>query len=337
MTIPQRTLGSSDLHVGAIGYGAMSFAEPYGQADAPVADTPRELVSRALDLGVNLIDTADLYGPSEKLIGEAIAGRRDKVVLATKFGIVRPAGDDGPPVINGTPEYVRERIEHSLRTLNVDVVDLYYQHRVDPVVPIEETVGAMAELVTQGKVRYLGLSEVAPETIRRAHRVHPITAVQTEWSLWTRDIEAEVVPTCEELGISVVPYSPLGRGALTGTIKSRDDLGANDYRRKIPRFAEAAMEANRVGLEVLHRIADDHDAAPGQIALAWLLAKSASAVPIPGTRRISYLEQNAGAAQITLTASEINELDVLPVVGDREIELGHNWTHGVTPELGSRR
>ena len=335
MLLPSRRLGSSQLTVGAVGYGAMSFADPYGQAETRVAETPRELISRALELGVTLIDTADVYGPSEKIIGDAIAGRRGEVVLATKFGIVRAVSGVGPPIINGSPGYVRERIEHSLTTLGVDYVDLYYQHRVDPNVPIEETVGAMAELVSEGKVRYLGLSEAAPETIRRAHRVHPITAVQTEWSLWSRDIEAGVFPTCRELGISVVPYSPLGRGALTGTLNTRDDLSANDYRHNLPRFSNEAMEANRVGVEVVRRIAADHEAAPGQIALAWLLAKSPSVVPIPGTRRIAYLEQNAGAAAVSLSHAEIEALDSLPVVGDREIELGHNWSNGVTPAAGA--
>ncbi|MGB8403985.1 MAG: aldo/keto reductase [Mycobacterium sp.] len=335
MTIPTRTLGNSDLTVGEIGYGSMSFANPYGQSETKTSDTPGELVSRAIELGVTLIDTADVYGPSEEILGQAIAGRRDDVVLATKFGIVRGLSDDGPPIINGTPEYVRTRIEHSLTTLGVDHIDLYYQHRIDPSVPIEETVGAMAELVDAGKVRYLGLSEAAPETIRRAHAVHPITAVQTEWSLWSRDIEAEVVPTCTELGISVVAYSPLGRGALTGAVTSREDLAENDYRRSMPRFSQEAMQANRDAIDAVGQVAERHGATTGQIALAWLLAQSPLMVPIPGTRRVSYLEQNAGAAAIRLTDADLAELGAVTVVGDRESQLGHNWSYGVTPPIAS--
>ncbi|MFF2523460.1 aldo/keto reductase [Streptomyces liangshanensis] len=331
MTIPQRVLGTAGPTVGAVGYGAMSFAKPYGQTDHDTDDTPYDLIGRALDLGVTLIDTADIYGPSEEIIGKAVAGRREQVVLATKFGIVRPLGPDGPPVINGRPEYVRERAERSLTQLGTDHIDLYYQHRVDPDVPIEETVGAMAELVAEGKVRHIGLSEAAPDTIRRAHTTHPLAAIETEWSLWSRDIEDEIFPLCRELGIGIVPYSPLGRGMLTGSITSLDDLPADDYRRTMPRFSREAFATNLAAVAVVREIARAHDAAPGQVALAWLLAKAPDVVPIPGTLRTTRLEENAGAAQLTLTGEEFARLDALKVVGERETEMGHNWSYGVTP------
>jgi aryl-alcohol dehydrogenase-like predicted oxidoreductase len=332
MTIPTRTLGGR-VEVGAVGFGAMSYALPYGQQAADVTDRPEDLISRALELGVTMIDTADLYGDSEAIIGRAIAGRREEVVLATKFGIVSGPADGRPAVLNGTPAYARERIERSLRRLGTDHVELYYLHRVDPAVPIEETVGAMAELVAEGKVRHLGLSEAAGDTIRRAHVTHPITALQTEWSLWSREIEDEIFPLCLELGISVVPFSPLGRGALTGTITSRDDLPENDYRRGMPRYAEGVLEANLATLAVVREIAATHDATPGQVSLAWLLAKAPEVVPIPGTRRIAYLEQNALAARVTLAADELARLDAVTVVGTRETVLDGNWTDGVTPAL----
>ncbi|GHJ37161.1 aldo/keto reductase [Streptomyces sp. TS71-3] len=333
MSIPTRTLGTNGPVVGAIGYGAMGFARPYGQTEEDVSGGAHELLDRALDLGVTLIDTADAYGPSEEIIGKALASRRDQVVLATKFGIVRGIGPEGPPIVNGRPEYVRERVERSLSRLGTDHVDLYYQHRVDPDVPIEETVGAMAELVAEGKVRHLGLSEAAADTIRRAHAVHPIAAVQTEWSLWSRDIEREVFPLCQELGISVVPYSPLGRGMLTGKITSREDLPENDYRRRMPRFSQEAFDANLAAVELVREIAAAHGAAPGQVALAWLLAKAPGVVPIPGTMRVERLEENAGAAGLSLTADEIERLDATSAHGERESELGHNWTYGLTPAL----
>ncbi|MEV0071432.1 aldo/keto reductase [Amycolatopsis sp. NPDC050768] len=332
--LPQRRLGSTGPVVGAIGYGAMGFARPYGQSeDHATDDTADALIGRALDLGVTLIDTSDRYGASEEIIGKAIVGRREKVVLATKFGIVEGPTADTRPVINGRPEYVRERIEHSLRMLGTDHVDLYYQHRVDPDTPIEETVGAMAELVAEGKVRYLGLSEAAPDTIRRAHAVHPITAVQTEWSLWSRDIEDEVFPLCRELGISVVPYSPLGRGMLTGKLTSFDDLPANDYRRKMPRFAREVFEANLAAVETVRDIAAAHDAAPGQVALAWLLAQAPDVVPIPGTLHVGRLAENAGGASLELAGDELKRLDALTVTGEREVALDHNWSYGVTPPM----
>lgn len=236
-------------------------------------------------------------------------------------------------MLNGRPEYVRERIERSLTRLGTDHVDLYYQHRADPDVPIEETIGAMAELVIEGKVLHLGLSEAAPETIRRAHAVHPIAAIETEWSLWSREGEREVFPLCRELGIGVVPYSPLGRGMLTGTITSRDDLPENDYRRRMPRFAPDAFDANLKAVETVGEIARNHDATPGQVALAWLLAKATDVVPIPGTLHVSRLEENAAATGLILTGAEMAGLDALQVAGQREIELGYNWTYGVTPPL----
>ncbi|GGJ79320.1 oxidoreductase [Streptomyces camponoticapitis] len=331
MPISQRVLGTAGPTVGAIGYGAMSFAKPYGQTDNDTDDTPDDLIGRALERGVTLIDTADVYGPSEEIIGKAVAGRRDQVVIATKFGIVRSLGPEGPPIISGRPEYVRERAERSLTQLGTDHIDLYYQHRVDPDVPIEETVGAMAELVAEGKVRHLGLCEAAADTIRRAQAVHPIAAVETEWSLWSRDIEEEVFPVCRELGIGVVPYSPLGRGMLTGQITSLRDLPQNDYRRNMPRFAREAFETNLAAVDVVREIARAHEAAPGQVALAWLLAKAPGVVPIPGTLHISRLEENAAAAELTLTDAELARLDALKVVGERETEMGHNWSYGVTP------
>ena len=334
MAISQRTLGSGGLAVGAIGYGAMGFSRPYGQsADQATDSTADALIGRAIELGVTMIDTADIYTGSEEFIGKALPGRRDKVVIATKFGIVRGLREGQPPVLNGRPEYVRERIERSLTRLGTDHVDLYYQHRADPDVPIEETIGAMAELVTEGKVLHLGLSEAAPETIRRAHAVHPIAAIETEWSLWSREVEQDGFPLCRELGIGVVPFSPLGRGMLTGTITSREDLPDNDYRRRMPRFAPDAFDANLKTVETVGEIARNHDATPGQVALAWLLAKATDVVPIPGTLHVSRLEENSAATGLTLTGAEMAGLDALQVAGKREIELGYNWTYGVTPPL----
>jgi aryl-alcohol dehydrogenase-like predicted oxidoreductase len=328
MSIPQRHLGS--LAVGAIGYGAMSFARPYGQAAEHAVDA-KALLDRALELGVTLIDTADRYGDSEEVIGRAVAGRRDRFVIATKFGITHGTTAEGTPAVDGRPEYVRAAIDRSLRRLGTDHVDLYYQHRVDPNVPVEDTVGAMAELVAAGKVRHLGLSEAAPETIRRAHAVHPITALQTEWSLWSREIEREIFPLTRELGIGLVPYSPLGRGMLTGRITSRDDLPENDYRRNMPRFADGAFDANLAAVEIVREVAAAHGAAPGQVALAWLLAKAPDIVPIPGTLHVSRLEENTAAADLALTVEEIACLDAVPVSGEREKYLGDNWLDGVTP------
>lgn len=303
----KRTLGRQGLTVSALGLGCMGMSEFYGPTD------DRESIAtihRALELGVTFLDTADMYGPfkNEVLVGKAIADRRDRVVLATKFGNQR--NPDGTWVrVNGTPEYVRGACEASLRRLGVDVIDLYYQHRVDTTVPIEETVGAMAVLVKQGKVRYLGLSEAAPATIRRAHAVHRITALQTEFSLWTRDCEEEILPTVRELQIGFVAYSPLGRGFLTGRVKRPDDLAPEDFRRRSPRFQEENLRRNLAIVDRLEAIAREKGVAPSQLALAWVMAKGGDIVPIPGTKRRSYLEENLAAAAIQLTAAEVVRLD----------------------------
>jgi len=328
-TIPTRILGSAAhgtaLTVSALGLGCMGMSEFYGASSAPGSDQERDSVAtihRALDLGVTLLDTADMYGPhtNERLVGRAIAGRRDEVVLATKFGIVRDA-EAGTRAISGRPEYVRAALDGSLQRLGVDHVDLYYMHRMDPQVPVEETMGALAEAVQAGKVRHLGLSEAAPETIRRAHAVHPLTAVQTEYSLWTRDVEAAVLPTLRELGIGLVPYSPLGRGMLTGAITAPSDLAADDFRRANPRFAGAAFDANRVLVERVQALAAERGVTAAQLALAWVLAQGEDVVPIPGTRRVPYLEQNVGALDVALTAEDLAALAAAvppeAVAGDR--------------------
>jgi aryl-alcohol dehydrogenase-like predicted oxidoreductase len=310
MTLPSRTLGTAaPLAVSALGLGCMGMSEFYG---APDESAGIDTIHRALDLGVTFLDTADMYGPftNERLVGKAIAGRRDEVQLATKFGNERRP--DGSRVgINGTPEYVRIACNASLQRLGTDHIDLYYQHRVDPNVPIEETVGAMAELVEAGKVRHLGLSEASAATIRRAHATHPITALQTEYSLFTRDIEDEILPTLRELGIGLVPYSPLGRGLLTGTITSEDALDENDSRRSpyFPRFQGAALEANLALVDRIREIAGAKGCTPGQLALAWVLAQGEDVVPIPGTKRISYLEQNVDALSVALTPEDLATLD----------------------------
>jgi aryl-alcohol dehydrogenase-like predicted oxidoreductase len=302
----QRTLGSQGLRVSALGLGCMGMSQSYGPADEQESIAT---IHRALDLGITFLDTADMYGPftNERLVGRAIAGRRDAVVLATKFGNERR--EDGSWVrVNGTPDYVRVACDASLERLGVDHLDLYYQHRVDKTVPIEDTVGAMAELVQAGKVRFLGLSEAAPETIRRAHAVHPITALQTEYSLWTRELEAEILPTLRELGIGLVPYSPLGRGFLTGAIATVDDLPEDDFRRHNPRFAEEALAANLAIVDAVRSIADARGATPAQVALAWVLAQGEDVVPIPGTKRVRYLEENVGAVDLSLTAADLDKL-----------------------------
>jgi len=302
-----RTLGSEGLTVSAQGLGCMGMSEFYGTADEGEAIAT---IQRALDLGITFLDTADMYGPftNEKLVGRAIAGRRDEVVLATKFGNER--GEDGSFLgVNGKPDYVRSACDASLARLGVDHIDLYYQHRVDQTVPIEETVGAMKELVEQGKVRHLGLSEASPETIRRAHAVHPITALQTEYSLWTRDPEDAVLPTVRELGIGFVAYSPLGRGFLSGAIASPDDLAEGDFRRNNPRFQGANFDKNLELVERVREIASERDVTPGQLALAWLLHQSEDIVPIPGTKRREYLEENAAADDIELSDDELERID----------------------------
>lgn len=307
-----------NLEVSAVGLGCMGMSEFYGESDT--AGNERVL-DRALELGCTFWDTADMYGPftNEELIGSALRGRRNRVVLATKFGVVRdPKLSDRP--IDGRPAYVRAACEASLRRLGTDSIDLYYQHRVDPQTPVEETVGAMARLVDEGKVRHLGLSEADAATIERAHRVHPITALQTELSLWSRDVEAEILPTINRLGIGFVAYSPLGRGFLAGSITSRDDLQEGDWRLSNPRFSPAAIAANRQLVQVIERVAAQNSVKPAQIALAWVLSKGTNVAAIPGTRHVQYLEQNCAAGQITLTPAELDALDAmaaLGVVGER--------------------
>jgi aryl-alcohol dehydrogenase-like predicted oxidoreductase len=328
MTFPTRTLGTGGLSVGAIGLGCMSFSPAYGGFEGV---DPTEVILRAVDLGATMLDTADAYGPSELAVGKAIAGRRDDVVIATKFGIISAPQPGQPSVVNGTPEYVRTAVEASLSRLGIEHIDLYYQHRADPNVPIEETVGAMAELVAEGKVRHLGLSEASVDTIRRAATVHPIAALQSEWSLWSRDIEAEIVPTCRELGIGVVPFSPLGRGFLTGRITSVEELPEQDLRRSHPRFGDDAFDANRTSVDVVREVAAAHGATPGQVALAWLLAKGPDVVPIPGTKRVSYLEENLGAVAVELSGDDIARLDAVTVVGERYVDP--DWINRSTPPL----
>ncbi|CCW13503.1 aldo/keto reductase [Rhodococcus sp. PSBB066] len=317
-----RTLGTaSPLTVSAMGLGCMGMSEFYGTGDEAEAVAT---IRRALELGVTLLDTADMYGPftNENLVGRAVADRRDRVVLATKFGNER--AEDGTRLgINGRPEYVHTACDASLRRLGVDHIDLYYQHRVDKTVPIEDTVGAMAELVQAGKVRHLGLSEASAETIRRAHAVHPITALQTEYSLFTRDIEDEILPALRDLGIGLVPYSPLGRGILTGAITAPSDLESSDSRRTayFPRFQGAALEANLALVTAVRRLARSKNCTPGQLALAWVLAQGDDVVPIPGTKRVRFLEENVAAAAVSLTADELGAIEsAVPreaVVGER--------------------
>jgi len=296
-TIPRRRLG--ELEVGAIGLGCMGMSDFYGGADERVS---LAVLHHALDIGVDLLDTADMYGvgANERLIGRLLASRRGEVVLATKFGNVR--ADDGTLLrIDGSPGYVRQACDASLQRLGTDHIDLYYQHRVDKHTPIEDTVGAMAELVKAGKVKHLGLSEASAQTIRRAHAVHPIAAVQTEYSLWTRDVEAEILPTCRELGIALVPYSPLGRGFLTGAIRSAEQLAPGDWRRANPRFQADNLGANLALADALSQVAAAHGLTPAQLALAWLLDQGPDIVPIPGTRSAARLDENAQAARVVLT------------------------------------
>ena len=310
-----RILGNSGLAVSAIGLGCMGMSEFYGAGDdvASVAT-----IHRAIDLGVTFLDTADVYGPhtNEELVGRAVAGRRHQVTIATKFGNVR--GDDGKFLgINGKPDYVKQACDASLRRLGVDTIDLYYQHRVDATVPIEDTVGAMAELVAAGKVRHLGLSEAGPDTIRRAHLVHPITALQTEYSLWTRDPEAEILPLCRELGIGFVAYSPLGRGFLTGRYRSIEDLPADDWRRNNPRFQGDHFKKNLDLVAHVEALAARQHCTPAQLALAWVLRRGNDVVPIPGSKRIERLEENARASDVSrgLSDQEMAEIDGLFPVG----------------------
>lgn len=307
-----RTLGSKGPRVSAIGLGCMGMSEFYGAGDDKESTAT---IHRALELGVTLLDTADMYGPfkNEELVGKAIKDRRDKVFLATKFGIVRNPSNPTLRGVNGKPEYVRTSCDASLRRLGVDVIDLYYLHRVDPETPIEETVGAMSELVKKGKVRFIGLSEASAKTLRRAYKVYPITALQTEYSLWTRDPEEDILATCRELGIGFVAYSPLGRGFLTGEIKRIEDLAQDDFRRHSPRFQGENFRRNLDLVKRVEDIASQKGCTPSQLALAWVMAQGEDIVPIPGTKRRKYLEENAAAVDITLTKGELGRInEVVP-------------------------
>jgi aryl-alcohol dehydrogenase-like predicted oxidoreductase len=333
-SVGTRTLGRNGLLVSELGLGCMGMSQAYGDADR---DESIATVRRALDLGVTFLDTSDVYGSghNEELVGEAIAGRRHEVQLATKFSISRD--DRGEMHIDGRPENVRARVEASLRRLGVEVIDLYYQHRVDPRVPIEDTVGAMAELVEQGKVRFLGLSEASAASIRRAVAVHPIAALQSEWSLWTRDLEAEVLGVAREHGIGIVPFSPLGRGFLTGAITSPSDFAEDDFRRGHPRFTGEAFEVNLRLVDAVRSLAAEKGATPGQLALAWVLSRGEDVVPIPGTKRRRYLEENVGAVAVELTADDLARLDEIapPGVAAGGRYVNASYAYGDSPEPGA--
>lgn len=331
MTTTMRALGPERVPVSALGLGCMGMSDFYGLRDDAQSI---ETMHRAVDLGVTVFDTADMYGPhtNERLVGQALKPFRDRVLIATKFGIVRDLVDPSKRTMNGTPAYVRSSCDGSLQRLGVDHIDLYYLHRVDPNTPIEVTVEAMAGLVKAGKVRYLGLSEAGAATIRRAHAVHPIAALQSEYSLWSRDIEGEIVETCRELGITIVPYSPLGRGFLTGTIRRVDDLAPDDFRRRSPRFQGANFARNLALVDAVAEMAQIKGCTPAQLALAWVLAQGPDMVPIPGTRSIARLEENLGATRVTLDEADLSRLEaIVPpgvVAGQRYTEDGMTFVNG---------
>jgi aryl-alcohol dehydrogenase-like predicted oxidoreductase len=328
-----RELGRSGLVVSAQGLGCMGMSQTYGSADESES---LATIARALDLGVTFLDTADVYGlgHNEQLVGRAIAGRRHEVVLATKFSLSR--GEQGRMAINGQPDYVKACCDASLKRLGVDHIDLYYQHRVDPQVPIEDTVGAMADLVGAGKVRHLGLSEASARSMERASAVHPIAALQSEWSLWTRDLEADVVGAARRLGIGLVPFSPLGRGFLTGALRSPDDFEDNDFRRHNPRFQGDNFRRNLDLVDEVRALAERKGCTPGQLALAWVLAKGEDVVPIPGTKRRPYLEENVGAGDVSLSAEEIAQLDgIVPLGVAAGARYPYEYSYGDSPEQGA--